>query len=66
MLTLILKELGAYLNGASFVAGAVFMAGFLISAWVIGTYIKRHWKTVLLLSAAAGGLGLLLLGVGRF
>jgi hypothetical protein len=63
MLNLVLKEFGSALNGASFAAGAILATGVLISLWIIGGYIKRHYKTVLLLSAAAGGLGLLLLGI---
>jgi hypothetical protein len=63
MITLLLKELGTTVNGASFAAGALAATAALVSLWLICAFIKRHWKTVLIVSAATGGLGLLLLGL---
>jgi len=59
----VLGELTKAIGGASFIAGAVLMAAFLISVWVIGGYIRRNWKIALLLCAVAAAIGLLLIGI---
>jgi len=44
MLTMLLSEIGQYLNGASFAAGAIVATACLISLWIIGGYVRRHYK----------------------
>jgi len=59
----VMTEITKAIGGASFIAGAIMGAGFLLAIWFIARWIKQHFKLALLLCAVAAAIGLLLIGI---
>ena len=51
MLNSIVQELAKYLNHGAFLAGVVAGVGLSIAIYLIGNFIERHWKSILLFCA---------------